>query len=152
MLPMYPLQEFRVGDLFVQLLCHRLVFVHILVNIYGEKLANFCCLNTRVVCRMHQAKLRCFVLIDLPQSSDFCYGLDALNRRLWLPCYLPVYSLPMKLITTLPRFVDLWYRFVILWVGNIHDAGGNDRGPWQSLDASTATGRLDLIILSSVGN
>lgn len=26
----------------MQLLCHRLVFVHILVNIYGEKLANFC--------------------------------------------------------------------------------------------------------------
>lgn len=33
---------FSVGDLFMQLLCHRLVFVHILVNIYGEKLDNFC--------------------------------------------------------------------------------------------------------------
>jgi hypothetical protein len=58
----------------------------------------------------------------------------------------------MKLITTLPRFVDLWYRFVILWVVNIYDAGGNDQEPWQSLDTGTATGRLDLIILSSVGN
>jgi hypothetical protein len=102
-------------------------------------------------CKKH-CVTRLFVPIDSPPSPCFGYGLDTLNHRLYLLRYTPGHSLPMKLIASLPRFVDLWSRFVILRLVNMHGASGNGQQHWQWLDITIVADCICHFLLSSVTN
>jgi hypothetical protein len=91
--------------------------MHFKLIFWGEYCLSVChCSSAR------KSLARLFVPIDSPRKPRSGYGLDALGHRLHLLRYSPGHSLPMKLIATLPRCVDLWSRFVILRLVNIHAA------------------------------